>query len=74
MTIAIDPETMTRAEDEALVEAIEDAEDRAHLAVQGEQGVCSGSRRPAPTPCRPSWSSGCWPARARCGSGASIAA
>ena len=41
MTIVIDPETdtvtMTRAEYEALVEAIEDAEDRAHLAVQEER-------------------------------------
>jgi hypothetical protein len=41
MTITIDPNTdtvtMTRAEYEALVEAIEDAEDRAHLAVQEER-------------------------------------
>jgi ribosome-binding protein aMBF1 (putative translation factor) len=38
MTITIDPKTdtvtMTRAEYEALVEAAEDAEDRAHLAAQ----------------------------------------
>jgi ribosome-binding protein aMBF1 (putative translation factor) len=41
MTITIDPETdtvtMTRAEYEALVEAAEDAEDRAHLAAQEER-------------------------------------
>lgn len=41
MTITLDPDldtvTMTRAEYEALIEAIEDAEDLAHLAVQEER-------------------------------------